>query len=322
MRKLKAILCIILLVVMFFGGIFLVVHFSKVDENKKVVVTTFPLYDICREILDSEEDILLLQDNGVDMHSYQPTTQDITAISDCELFVFIGGHSDDWVEGILQSVDNANRRELRLMDCVESLHESHDNIVSGDDLHDEDCEHEHHEDEYDEHIWLSVKNMKKMTEAVLEQLISVYPHLQQFLTNNADEYISKLDALDMQYAEVCENQSKTIVLADRFPFLYLAHDYGLNFMSAYSGCSSGGQDNADVKVELIQKINNEGISFIGILETSDGQLANSIVSECNHEVGILIFNSCQSIVSKDISIMNYLSIMERNLENLKKALDI
>lgn len=327
MKKLKAILSIIIIIGMLASGIWAVIYFSKDSENKKIVVTTFPIYDICVNILGNDDEIMLLQDNGVDMHSYQPTVKDKTAISQAELFIYIGGHSDDWVGDVIRTTDNVNMKNLSLIDCVDALDESTDNIVSGDEHHhDHEHEHEHEHDSdcvVDEHIWLSVKNMIKMTEAIRDKLITVFPHIEQLLQENATEYIDKLTEIDMEFESKCAGKETTIVLADRFPFLYLASDYGLNFVSAFSGCSSDSQASAEVVAGLIEQINNHSLNYICKLETSDNSFASSVIGNnmCRDGVQIIELNSCQSVVSNNIASMSYIEIMKNNLKNIEKVLN-
>ena len=324
MKRFKAVLSIIVIVVMLASGIWALVYFAKDSEKKKIVVTTFPIYDICVNILGNDDEVKLLQDNGVDMHSYQPTVQDKTAINQSELFIYIGGHSDEWVGDVIRTNDNINMKDLSLIEHIEALHESTDNIVSGGEHHHEHEEHEHNGDcEYDEHIWLSVKNMIKMTEVILDSLIDVFPHIEQLLVENADEYISKLTEIDEGFEAACDGRDTTIVLADRFPFLYLASDYGLNFVSAFSGCSSDSQASAEVVTGLIEAINHNELNYICRLETSDNSFARSVISNnlCRDGVQIVELNSCQSVVSNDIASMSYIEIMKSNLKNIEKVLN-
>ena len=327
MKKLKAILSIVIIIGMFASGIWALVYFSKDSENKKIVVTTFPIYDICVNILGNDDEVMLLQDNGVDMHSYSLTIQDRAAIEQSELFIYIGGHSDKWVGDVIKTSENVNMKNLSLIEHVNALHESTDNIVAGDEHHHEHengHEHEHDSDcEFDEHIWLSVKNMIKMTQVILDKLVDVFPHFELMLTENATNYINQLTQIDEEFESKCAGKDTTIVLADRFPFLYLASDYGLNFVSAFSGCSANSQDSFEIKYELIEEINRHSLNYVCRLETSDDTFVNAIINDnlCRSGVQRVELNSCQSVVSNDIASMSYIEIMKSNLNNIEKVLN-
>ena len=325
MKKFKAIVCIILVALLLGGAIFSVVFFVGEEDKKRIVVSSFPIYDICREVLGSDDDIKLLQDNGVDAHSYQPTSKDILALSKAELFVFIGGESDGWVDDIVSSANNENISTLCLIDCVDKLEEQYDNIIHGSHNHGHTHEHdeEHGDDCYDEHIWLSLKNMIKMTESILDELIKIFPEDEVKLTNNAESYINRLVELDIRYASVCNNVTTTIVLADKFPLLYLAHDYDINFLAAYHGCSSDTKASVSIISKLIEKVNEEELNYICVLENNNISIANSVVNDsgCRRGVEILEFNSLQSITNKKLSSTNYLDVMENNLNVLRMALN-
>ena len=320
MRKLKAILCIFLVVCLLGGGIFSLFYFSRGRDHRKVVVTIFPLYDICREILGSEEDIMLLESTGVDMHSYQPSAQEITAIMESEIFIYVGGASDFWVDDVLASSSSVNLKTLRMMDSIDKLEESMDGIV---DSEEHDNEHENHEEEYDEHIWLSIKNMIDMTNAMLDSLIDIFPHIQELLKENASNYIDKLQALENEYSDVFKDKETTVVFADRFPFTYLAKDYGMKYLGAFHGCSSDTEASVSIISKLIDKINEEELKYICVLENSDKAIAESVIGDtrCRDGVQILVIDSCQSVSSDDLNVMNYIDIMEKNLVNFKKALN-
>ena len=324
MKKFKGIASIFVIVLLLCGAFFSLIFFSRDSENKKVVVTTFPIYDICREILGSDEDLLLLQDNGVDMHSFQPTAKDISAISSSEIFIFIGGESDKWVGDIIRTANNVNLDKLSLIDHVDKLVESTDGIIDAGHTHEHDHEHDEHGEEcYDEHIWLSVRNIIKMAQVISENLINVFPHMETLLRENTQNYIDKLYDLDSRYSEVCKNNKKTIVVADRFPFLYLAHDYSLSFLGAFHGCSTDSEASVSVISEIIEKVNAEELNYICTLETSDGSIAQSVVSDsgCRDGVEILILNSCQTMNKNNLSNTRLLDVMEDNLSVIRKCLN-
>lgn len=301
------------------------IYFTKADRRAKVVVTSFPIYDICSEIMGDDEDILMLMDNGVDMHSYTPTASDIASISQAELFICIGGESEKWVGDVLASARNINRKNLLLMDIdgITLLEENNDNIIQdGHDhehVHEDNSEEEH---EYDEHIWLSIRNVIVMVEKIRDALTVVYPEMQELFKHNAGEYIEKLIQLDGEYERSIKNSDKTLIVADRFPFRYLVHDYNIDYYAVFSGCSAETEASTETITHLVEKINETNVDYLIVLESSDQKVANSCKNNGNCKKGleILVLNSCQSISKSEKGTLSYLQIMTDNLNVLKKAL--
>ncbi len=310
-------------------SIFSIVYFSHKDKEGKVVVTIFPIYDICREILGSEEEIVMLQDNGSDMHSYQATAGDIVTISKAELFIMIGGESDDWVGDVIRSSNNVNLDTLSLMDIVNKVEESDENISEGghDHNHDEEGEfgddedHDHEEVEYDEHIWLSVKNMIVATEGIRDELLKIFPERTEIIKENSTRYLGELQALEAEYSEALLDSNGFYLVADRFPFIYLMRDYGLSYHAAFSGCSTETEASAETMAELRDKVDSKNLKCIYITETSDGDIANMVKNSSKNpnEIEILVLNSCQSVSRNDLGNISYIDIMLDNLTKLKKG---
>lgn len=306
-----AIVCMFLIV----GGTgFAIYYFSKGDKNAKVVATTFPIYDICRELLGNNDDLALLEDSGTDMHSFSPTTSDNIQISNAELFIHIGGESDNWVGGVLETTSNTDMQVLSLIDYVDKLEEHH---------HHHEGEEEHKEECYDEHIWLSIKNMINMTEAIKNSLINIFPERQELIKINAEKYIGKLSELESKY-QVLQDNSNKLIFADRFPFRYLMNDYNLDYYALFNGCSTESEADFDAITDIINEINSADASYIFILENTNSKTANNILNDhnCKKGVEILTLNSCQSININNIDNISYLQIMEDNLEKLKKAVNL
>lgn len=326
LRKIKVILASILIVLMLVGGGYAVYFFSKPSENKKVIATIFPIYDIAREVMGNDDDLMLLEDTGVDIHNYSPSPTDMMSIHKSELFIYIGGESDEWVGEVLRSSENPNLKTLCLLSCVDGLEESDEGILQeGEEHNHSDEQHSEDEDdevEIDEHIWLSLKNTIRMTEKISQSLSLVFPERSEIFKINANAYIKKLEKLDEEYTETCEGKEDTLIIADRFPFLYLTKDYGIKYFACFSGCSAETEASAKTISNLIEKINACDVDTILVLETSDQSLANSIISDerCKAGVGIEIINSCQSVSSKDVANTSYLDIMQNNLEVIKKVL--
>lgn len=325
-RKLKIIGSSLMIILILAFSIFSIVYFSHKDKEGKVVVTIFPIYDICREILGSEEEIVMLQDNGSDMHSYQATAGDIVTISKAELFIMIGGESDDWVGDVIRSSNNVNLDTLSLMDIVNKVEESDENISEGghDHNHEEgkhDEDHDHEEKEYDEHIWLSVKNMIVATEGIRDELLKIFPERTEIIKENSTRYLGELQALEEEYSEALLGSNGFYLVADRFPFIYLMRDYGLSYHAAFSGCSAETEASAETMAELRDKVDSKNLKCIYITETSDGDIANMVKNSSKNpdEIEILVLNSCQSVSRNDLGNISYIDIMLDNLTKLKKG---
>ena len=317
--KIKTIFAYILLVALIGSGIFVVFYFSSSRGKYKVIATIFPIYDICRNVMGSEDDILLLEDSGADMHNFQPTSKDIATISSANVFVYIGGESDVWVGGTLRSSGNKNLKTLCLINAIEALEES-EQVVLEEDEHEDEHHDEDEEKEYDEHIWLSIKNMIEMTKAITNTLSLAFPEKQEIFRINSEEYISKLQELDDKYTERIAGSDTTLVFADRFPFLYLTTDYNLKYIAAFSGCSAETEASPSTITKLIEKVNEEELNYICVLETSSSKIEKAIQDGCERNVQVLVINSCQSVNSKKLDTTSYIEIMENNLVNLEKAL--
>lgn len=323
MRKFKIVASGVMIAVLLSFAVFCTVFFSRMGKDGKVVVTIFPLYDICREILGTDDDIVMLQDNGSDMHSYQATASDIATISKAELFIVVGGESDEWVGGAIRSAGNNNLKTLSMMDVVNTLEESDDNISEGGHDHD-DHDHDEDEAELDEHIWLSIKNMIIATTEIKNELLTVFPERAEIINENASNYIEKLNALDMEYSDALVGKNAFYLIADRFPFIYLMSDYGLSYHAAFSGCSTESEASVPTMTELISKVDEKKLKYIYITESSDGSIANRVKMACDHpsQVEILTLNSCQSVSRNDLEKISYLSIMKDNLEKFKLGVNL
>ena len=272
------------------------------SDKLQVVVTIFPPYDWAREIIGENADnveLTLLLQNGVDMHSYQPSTADIMKISGCDLLIYIGGESDEWIEDVLAEAVNSDLVALNLM---------------------------HHTDEaeYDEHIWLSLRNAELLVSAIEETLSGIDPsHADTYLAN-AEQYLTKLRELDQAYSETVNTASRDIVLfADRFPFRYLTDDYALTYYAAFPGCSAETEASFSTITYLADKTIEHALPAILILENSDASIAETIRdATLTKNQKILTMDSLQSVTAEDIrSGVTYLSVMESNLNILKEALN-
>ena len=310
------------------------------DETRlRVVTTIFPEYDWVREILGDKADnaeVTMLLDNGADLHSYQPTADDIVKISECDLFIYVGGESDDWVDDALKNAANKNMKVINLLEAlgervkteevVEGMQEEehdHDHDHEDADEHDDAKEHDHEEEaEYDEHAWLSLKNAQTLCSAISSVLQQIDPDNKDTYAANASAYIKKLSALDADYqAAVDAAARKTVLFGDRFPFRYLVDDYGLSYYAAFAGCSAETEASFETVSFLAKKMDELGLPCVLTIEGAQHRIADTIVQNTAGKKKVLTMDSMQSTTSKDVANgATYLSVMEKNLSVLKEAL--
>ncbi len=319
------------------------------DAKMSVVTTIFPEYDWVMNVLGDNAvnaEVTMLLDNGVDLHSYQPTTEDIAKIASCDVFIYVGGESDEWVEDALKEATNENMVVIDLLDelgdsikeeeVVEGMQEGeheheheegeeHDEDEHDEDEHDED-EHDEEEEEveYDEHVWLSLKNTEILVERISEALAEVDTDNAESYKANSDAYIEKLADLDSRYEEVVETAAfDTVLFGDRFPFRYLVDDYGLSYYAAFVGCSAETEASFETITFLAEKVDELGLKTVLTIEGQDHKIAETIVENTStKDQSVLTMDSMQSTTSEDVENgTTYLSVMEANLEVLKEALN-
>lgn len=288
------------------------------SEKLSIVTTIFPEYDWVRNIAGDNIDnidLTLLCDNGVDMHSFQPTASDIVKISSCDVFVYVGGESDEWVEDVLKEAVNKDMKIVNLMAILdgETVQEE---IVEGMQAEDE----EEGGVEYDEHVWLSLNHAQRLVIEIAKAMGEADPDNRQKYDDNAEAYGVKLYELDLKYQEAVNNAGRdTLLFADRFPFRYLIDDYNLNYYAAFAGCSAETEASFDTVVFLAGKVDELGLNAVITIDSGDQAIAKTIIentSSKNQE--ILVMDSMQSTKTSDNR--SYVEIMESNLEVLEKAL--
>ena len=296
----------------------------------KVVTTIFPIYDWVREIAQDDADINLdlLLDNGVDLHSYQPSAKDIVDISDCDIFIYVGGESDKWVDDTLKQANNKNMTVLNLMDILGDKakeEEVKEGMQADEDDHEKGEEHKEGEEEheYDEHVWLSLKNSSLIVDKIAEALKKADTQHADAFQTNADAYKGKLNELDKQYQDAVDKASvKTLLFGDRFPFRYLTDDYKLDYYAAFVGCSAETEASFETITFLSGKADELQLKAIMQIETSDGAIAKTVRDNTKtKDQTILTLDSLQSVTSERAKNgETYLSIMTANLDILKEAL--
>lgn len=309
---------------------------ADTGEQLKIVCTIFPEYDWVKEILGEqaeEAELTLLMKNGADLHSYQPTVWDMRKIAEADLFLYVGGESDFWVEAALAHTANPGQVTLNLMELLEGSvkEEAHLEGMQEPRGHDH-AGHDHPEteggqepEEYDEHLWLSLRHAQVVCQAVTDVLCGLdEPHREQYEENNR-KYTEKLQRLDAAYAEAVEQADAPVLLfGDRFPFCYLAEDYGITCYAAFAGCSAETEASFGTITFLAEKAGELELPAVMKIDGSDGRIARTIAG--NTKTGdqkVLLLDSMQSVSGEDIEAgESYLGIMERNLEALKEALAV
>ena len=299
---------------------------SLAEEKKLSIVTTiFPVYDWVRQIVGNGDnvEIAMLLDDGVDLHSYQPTAQDIMKIATCDVFAYVGGESDEWVEDALAEAVNTDMVVVDLMEAMgDDIRE--EERVEGMEAEVEEAEEgEAEEAEYDEHIWLSLRNAQKLVKALAAALGEADPANAESYAANADAYIEKLAALDAEYAAAREAADfDTVLFGDRFPFRYLVDDYGLNYYAAFSGCSAESEASFETVAFLAGKVDELGLTSVMTIEGDNHRIAETIVENTQaKDARVLAMDSLQATTGEDVKNgTTYLGAMEANLEVLKQAL--
>jgi len=301
------------------------------DKKIKIVTTIFPEYDWVMQILGDKADkadVTMLLDKGVDLHSYQPSTADIAKISEADVFIYVGGESDEWVEDVLKQAKNKNLKVINLMDVMGDKakeEEVKEGMQPEEEEHAEEAKDgkEEEEVEYDEHVWLSLKNAKIFTKKIADVLSEVDKDDAKTYQANYESYAKKLDDLDKKYADaVASAKNKTLVFGDRFPFRYLVNDYGLDYYAAFVGCSAESEASFETVTFLAKKIDELGLGNVLTIEGKNHKIAKTVVDNTkNKDQKVLTMDSMQSTTSKDVKDgATYLGIMEKNLEVLKEAL--
>jgi ABC-type metal ion transport system, periplasmic component/surface adhesin len=307
------------------------------SDKIKIVCTTFPSYDWISELTAGVENVelTLLQDKGVDLHSYQPTADDMIKIKESNLFVYVGGESDDWVDDAIEDIHREDFSAISLMQILgenvkqeevkegmQAEDEEHDADEHDADEH-EDHDHDAEEVEYDEHVWLSLKNAETICAVLADKLEEINPENKDKISENAKSYIEKLSALDAEYEKtVSSATNKTVLFGDRFPFRYLVDDYGIDYFAAFVGCSAETEASFETVAFLSGKVDDLGLNTILTIDKSDKKIAKTIVANSKEKSAkILTLNSMQTVDKKQIDDgATYLKIMQENLNVLKEAL--
>ena len=322
MKRITAILICLLLVISLLPA--LPSCADKTDDGKiRILCTLFPQYDWIKNIVGNSDSISveLLIKNGTDPHSYQPTATDVMAISNCDIIVYIGAESDKWVQEALERAKNTDIKKIALSELEGmTLH----NVSSHSHTHDEHGHDEHSEHShgaFDEHIWLSLSNAKTAVTELSKQICELDAKNAESYSQNAERYVSELDALDREYRTASSTDEGFMLFCDRFPFVYLLSDYGIEYAAAFEGCTTDVDAGFDTVLELIKEAETHNVKYVAVTETSNRALATTVASSAKCDAEIIVMNSLQSVNAKQLSEgISYIGVMRENLAALKKAL--
>ena len=287
------------------------------EGDVKVLCTIFPIADIVREIAGEHVSYALLTPSGADAHSYEPTPLDIAAISECDLFVYIGGVSDYWADEVLKTLGANAPRTMKLIDCA------HDSLILDEHEHDEhEHDHDEHEEEiYDEHIWTSPKIYQNMVTAVAYELAQIVtPDAAADIETEAARYCDDLDILGGEFRAIADEASNhTLVFGDRFPFKYLAEEYGFDCIAAFDGCGEDTEPSAAVIADIIDYVNGNGVTVVFCMAESSDKIAKTICAETGAE--LMKLHSCEVRTSAQTADgATYITLMKENAEKIRAAL--
>ena len=304
MKKIKIILLILLLV-----------GCTKTNEEKKIniISTSFPGYDFARAITKNIDDVnvKMLLKPGAEMHDYEPTPKDIINIEKSNMFIYVGGDSDEWVKKIIKKINPKKTKIIKLMDLTNITYEEE---VEG-------MEEEHHEEEYDEHVWTSPVNAIKITESLEKEIIKIDKQNKEKYEKNSNKYKNELNKIDTEIRQIIDNSKrKELIFGDRFPLKYFTDEYNLKYYAAFKGCSEQTEASAKTIAFLINKVKEDNIPVVFSIELSNKKLAEEIAKQTNTKV--LEFHSAHNISKEDFkNEITYIDIMNKNIKALREALN-
>lgn len=311
MKKISRIIFILILI----GALALLIFAPNLIKNTeekrpKIVATTFVAYDLARSLIkDTYLDAEMLLAPGSDLHSYEPSPQDIIKIKESDVFIYNGGESEEWLASIIDEIDTDKTTIIKMMDTVELVEESNDNILEA---KDEDSE-------YDEHIWTSPQNVQKICSKITSVIREKYPQYSGIFEKNLEAELEALKQLDQDFTELAKSKTGTIIMADRFPLRYFVDAYGFDYIAAFPGCSEQTEANAKTISILIETVKSTNAQYIFHIELSNQKIAHTIQDATGVE--ILEFHSMHNISQADFDAgKTYIDLMKQNYQNLRKAL--
>ena len=290
---------------------------SADSADKPLIITTiFPAYDFARQVFGDTAEVKMLLKPGQESHSYDPSAKDIVEINGCDLFVYNGGESDQWVESVLQAAPDVET--FRMTDAVSLLDEEH-----SEGMQEEEHDHDHDdgdEEEYDEHVWTSPDNAASIVRALGSRAKALFPDSAAELDSNTESYAAQIEEIDGRLEALLDGEQRYFIFGDRFPLLYFFKHYGLNYYAAFPGCGSETEPSAQTVTFLLDKLEQpDAVKAVFCIELSGRKLADVLAEDSGLDV--VEFHSCHNITADDFAAgETYVSLMERNLQTLEKVL--
>ena len=293
---------------------------SAQETKLQIIATVFPAFDFARSIAGEHAQVSLLLPPGSESHSYEPTPQDLIAIQNADLFLYVGGESDHWIEETLSSMGENTPRTFRLIDCVTLVEEEISESMEHKHKHDEHCEHAHEQKELDEHVWTSPKNAIQIVDELTGVLKELSPVHASAFESAAQQYTAELKELDAAFEKIVSSASRDLLIfGDRFPLRYFADAYSLRYDAAFPGCSEDSEPSVRTVISLIDTVREQKIPVIFYIEFSSRRTADILAEETGAKP--LLFHSCHNVSAKELEDgATYLSLMQQNLDALKEAL--
>lgn len=309
-KQIKMIIALAIIAVLVVAGVMF--FYNKKNDNNmvKIVATNFPGYDFARAVAGDKAEVKMLVAPGAETHNFEPTPQDIIAIKESDLFVYVGGESDEWIDDIIKDIDLNKTKIMKMMDVVDVVEED---VIDG--MEAEEEEEEGEEPEYDEHVWTSPKNAIKIVNVISEKL-SDKKDADDY-KKNAKGYVSELEKLDADFRKIISGmKNKTLIFGDRFPLRYFFDEYGLKYYAAFPGCAEQTEASSKTISFLIDKVKSEKAPVVFKIELSSGKIAETIAKETGAKV--VEFNAVHNVSADDFKAgVTYVTLMKRNATMLK-----
>ncbi len=304
----------------------------KTDDNNTltIVTTIFPAYDFTRQLVRDKADVHMLIKPGSEAHAYEPTPDDIQRINNCDLFVYVGGESDSWLDAVLETIDNPNMQIIKMMDYVNNIEEEytigmqirengHGHTHSN--INEHQFNHDLHHHEYDEHVWTSPVNAISIVQAIADAVISIDSANKDFYIKNNIDYKKQLNNLNSAIAEVvAKSKRQTLVFGDRFPLLHFVREYNIDYYAAYPGCAAESEPNAVTVAFLIETVKSQNIPIVFHMEMANEKMCDTICEETGAKKAV--FYSCHNVTAEQFKQgATYIDLMTKNLKALETALN-